>query len=135
MSAQVEEMLYGTLHADATLGTLAPGGVWRNIAPPNTTGTIVVFSQVSSSDAYALAHRAYSNAVYQVKAITPGESAVAAWDAAERVEALLTDTPLTLSTGHVLNCRRQSVISMTETDNGEQYQHAGGLYTITIQES
>ena len=134
MSAAVEAMLYGTLHSDATLATLADGGVWRDVAPPGITGTIVVFSLAAASDQYALAHRAFTDATYAVKAITPGESAAPAWAAAERVEALLTDTALTLTTGHVLNCRRQSVISMTEVDNGEQYQHVGGIYTITTQE-
>jgi hypothetical protein len=134
MSAAVEQMVYATLHADASLTTLAPGGVWRDLATPNTSGTIVVFSMAGSSDTYALAHRAYTSADYVVKVITPGESAVPAWAAAERVEALLTDAPLTLTGGRVLNCRRQSVISMTEVDNGEQYQHVGGIYTISTQE-
>ena len=127
-------MLYATLHGDATLTTLAPGGVWRDVAPPNTTGTVVVFTLAAASDTYAFADRAYTDAVYAVKAITPGESATPAWSAAARVEALLTDAPLTIGSGRVLNCRRQSVVSMTEVDNGEQYQHVGGTYSITTQE-
>jgi hypothetical protein len=134
MSAAVETMLYATLHGDATLNALAPGGVWRDVAPANTTGTIVVFSLAAADDQYALAHRAYTEGTYAVKVITPGDSAAPAWTAAERVETLLTDASLTLTGGRVLNCRRRSSISMTEVDNGEQYQHVGGIYTITTQE-
>lgn len=134
MSAEIEEMLYGTLSDDAQLGTLAPGGVWRDLAPSTAEGTLVVFSHVSTNDLYALGHRAVSDCVYQVKAITPGETSRPSWDAAARIDALLTDAPLTMSAGHVLSCRRSSVVSLTEIDAGDQYQHAGGLYAITIQE-
>ena len=134
MSAAVEAMLYATLHGDTALMAIADGGVWRDVAPPGTTGTVVVFSLAAADDQYALAHRAFTDGIYSIKAITPGESATPAWAAAGRVEALLTDTTLTPTTGHVLNCRRQSVISMTEVDNGDQYQHVGALYTITTQE-
>lgn len=130
----MEQMIFTRLNADAQLSTLAPGGVWRGVAPESASGTVVVFSQVSSQDTYALAERAYSDFTYQIKAITPGTSAVPAWDASERVEALLTDAPLTLPEGALMACRRQTVISATETDGGEQYQHAGGLYRITTQE-
>lgn len=130
----LEAMLYARLNGDTTLRNLAPGGVWRGVAPEDATGTVVVFSLQAATDTYALASRAYSDATYQVKAITPGESAAPAWAAAERAEALLTDQPLTVSGGRVMACRRTTVISLTETDGGEQYQHAGGLYRITIQE-
>ena len=131
----VEQVIYSSLSSDSTLTGLAPGGVWRGVAPTGTTGVWVVFNQISETDIYALAHRAYTSSSYQVKAIAPGESAFPAWSAAERIEELLTDTALVMPTGTLLSCRRTQVVSMTETDGGEQYQHAGGIYAIDVQES
>lgn len=130
----VEQVIYSTLSGDATLTSLAPGGVWRGVAPTGTTGVYVVFNSMGEVDVYALASRAYTESDYQIKAIAPGESALPAWQAAERIEALLTDKALVMPAGRLLACRRNQVVSMTEADGGEQYQHAGGIYKITVQE-
>lgn len=130
----VEQALYAKLSGDATLSGLAPGGVWRGVAPQGTTGVWVVFSRIAGDDVYTFDVRAMVNSVYQVKAIAPGESGLPAWQAADRIETLLTDQPLTMPTGTLLMIRRQQVLSLTEVDGGEQYQHAGGLYAITVQE-
>lgn len=131
----VEQMLYARLSGDATLAGLAPGGVWRGVAPTDKpAGVWVVFNNMSADDIYTFDLRAMVNSLYQVKAIAPGESALPAWQAAERIETLLTDQALTITSGTLLMVRRQQVISMTETDGGEQYQHAGGMYAITVQE-
>lgn len=131
----VEQMLYATLSGDATLTGLAPAGVWRGVAPSNkAVGTWVVFNSISADDIYTFDIRAMVDSLYQVKAIAPGESALPAWQAAERIESLLTDRPLTIASGSLLMIRRQQIVSLTETDGGEQYQHAGGLYAITVQE-
>lgn len=130
----VEQMIYSRLSGDSTLTGLTPGGVWRGVAPVGTTGTWVVFNHVSEDDIYTFRARAMVDSIYQIKAISPGESALPAWQAAERIESLLTDQPLTMTSGTLLMLRRQQVISLTEVDGGEQYQHAGGLYAITAQE-
>lgn len=130
----VEQVIYSTLSGDATLTSLAPGGVWRGVAPTGTAGVWLVFNQISESDSYALKARAFTESVYQVKAIAPGESALPAWNAAARIEFLLTDKALVMPAGTLLSCRRSQVVSMTETDGGEQYQHAGGIYEIFVQE-
>lgn len=131
----LEKGIYARLSGDATLTSLAPGGVWRGVAPVDASGVVVVFSQSSALDSYTFADRAITEHSYTVKAIAPGESAAPAWDAADRVDALLTDGAVTLDSGAVLSCRRDTIISMTETDGGEQYQHAGGIYRITTQEA
>lgn len=130
----VEQMLYARLNGDATLRGLAPGGMWRAVAPESVTGTVVVFQQLAGTDTYTLADRAFTRSIYQVKAITPGESSAPAWSAAERIDVLLNDANLSLTGGSVMACRRESVVSTAETDGGEMYQHAGGIYQITTQE-
>jgi len=129
----IEAALYSKLSGDATLTSLAPGGVWREVAPLGTTGVLVVFQQITGLDAYTLAQRATTTSTYLVKAISPGESATPAWDAATRIDALLTDQPLSLASGSVMSIRRERVMTLTETDGGESYQHAGGYYIIWTQ--
>lgn len=130
----IEKAIYARLSGDATLTSLAPGGVWRGVAPVNTDGVIVVFTQASENDLYTLASRAISESSYLVKAVAPGETATPAWDAANRIDVLLNDYAMTLDTGTVLSIRRERVTSFTELDGGEQYQHAGGYYLIWTQE-
>lgn len=131
---EVEQMIYSTLSGDATLASLAPGGVWRGVAKAGTTGTFVVFNLQGEADIYTMGVRAMLDGVYQIKAVTPGTSASATWDAAERIDALFTDATLTCANGTVLLSRRQQIISYSETDGGEMYQHVGGLFQIVVQE-
>lgn len=130
----LEKALYAKLSGDATLSSLAPGGVWRSIAPSGISGVVVVFQQASATDTYALSQRATTTSSYIVKAIAPGESALPAWNAADRIEALLTDQTLSLDSGNTLSIRRDTILSQTETDGGEMYQHAGGIYIIWTQD-
>ena len=130
----LEQGLYAALSGDSTLAGLAPGGVWRDNAPIGTTGTFVVYQQVSGIDDYTLKIRATTSYTYMVKAVAAGESSAPALDAAERIDAVLTDQPLTLSAGSVLAIRRDTHIIYAENDGGERYHHAGGHFRIMTQE-
>lgn len=103
--------------------------MWRGVAPDTVRGTWITFSQAGEADTYTLAARATEVHVYLVKAITPGGSAGPAWAAAERVEELVTDQPL--SVAGLMEVRRETVVTLTETDGGEAFQHAGGTYRFT----
>lgn len=131
---EVEQMIYSTLASDATLSSLAPGGVWRGVAKQGTTGVFVVFNLQGEADIYTMGVRAMLDGVYQIKAVLAGPSASAAWDAAARIDALFTDVSLVCTNGRVLLSRRQQIVSFTETDGGEMYQHVGGLFSIVVQE-
>ena len=130
VDSAIDAMLMTVLGGDATLSTLAPGGVWRGIAPSGVTGTVVVFSQASGTDDYVLSKRAFTVYRYLVKAITPGESSAPANLAADRIDALLNDATPTLTSGTLLYMRRAQTVSMPEALGGETYQHAGGYYDI-----
>lgn len=130
----LETALYARLSGDATLTSLAPGGVWRGMAPVGTTGVWIIFNQISSVDAYTLADRATTTHNYLIKAIAPGESATPAWDAANRIDTLLTDQSLTVDGVAAMSVRRERIMTMSEADGGEQYQHAGGYYIIWTQD-
>ena len=130
----LEEKLYSVLSGDATLASYADGGVWRDFAPQDTAGTVVIFSLTSAPDSYTLASRAFTEFTYTIKAVSPSRSAATAHSAAARVDALLNDAALTLSEGSAMACRRTQAISMQEPDKGETWQHVGGLYLIYAQE-
>lgn len=125
--------IYSRLSGDATLTGFAPGGVWHGVAPSTASGVVVVYSLVSAADDYTLGRRATVTERFQIKAVAPGPSAAPAWSAAERVEALLTDQAFMLDGASLMMCRREQVISFTEQDGGEQYQHAGGIYQFMVQ--
>ena len=130
----LETSLYARLTGDATLASLAPGGVWRGTVPETVAGTFVTISNVSGIDDYTFGVRATTTWSYLVKAVTPGESTISALDAAARVDALLSDYALTMTTGRVLSIRRDQTIALTETAQGETFQHAGAYYQITTTE-
>lgn len=131
----LEEAIYRTLDDDTTLSGMAPGGVWRSVAPASATGTVVVFDMLSSADDYVLAQRATTTCLYTIKAVTPGTSSAPAWNAAGRIDDLLSDQDITLTGAVLMSCRRAQLISLVETDGGEMYQHVGGIYTFMSQET
>jgi hypothetical protein len=130
----IDAMLMTVLGGDATLATLAPGGVWRGLAPDGVTGTVVVFSQASGTDDYTLKTRAFTVYRYLVKAIAPGESSAPANLAASRIDVLLNDATPTLASGTLIYMRRAQTVSMAQADTAETYQHQGGYYDIFAQE-
>ena len=123
-----------TFSTEPKLPVMITGYTFALYGAAGTTGVVVVFQQASGVDSYVYSARATTSHAYIIKAIAAGESSAPAWAAAERVEALLTDQTITLSSGHVLMARRDTILSMTETDGGEMYQHAGGIYNIMTQE-
>jgi hypothetical protein len=135
VDSAVETMLATVLGTDATLTTLAPGGVWRDIAPQGVVGTIVVFSFVSAPDDYTLKVRAKTDYTWLIKALAPGESSAPAQAAADRIDVLLNDTTPKLTDGRILNMRRDRRTSMSEALGGETYQHVGGYYLIQVSEN
>ena len=131
----LEEAIFRVLDGDPELSGIAVGGVWKAVAPASATGTVVVFDQLSSSDDYVLAQRATTTCLYTIKAVTPGMTSAPAWNAAARIDELLSDQDITLTGAVLMSCRRAQLVSMVETDGGEMYQHAGGIYTFMSQET
>jgi hypothetical protein len=129
----LEAAIFDLLSADGTLTGLAPGGVWRGVAPEGAQGIVVVFSHAGGPDFYTHTQRAFSDVQYLIKAIGPGLSAIDTGAAYERVDALINDAALPLSSGRVMACRRASTISMDETEGGEVWHHVGGIYSIFVQ--
>jgi hypothetical protein len=93
----IETALIGVLAADAELSTLAPDGVYYDLAPPNAKRFVVV-SLMVSFDVDVFDGRAQEDNLYTVKAVglstvmTVAQSKAAAF----RIDELLHDQALTV---------------------------------------
>jgi len=129
----VEAALYSKLTGDAALTALLGGGansVFGYLGPENATMPFVVFAEQTDVPAYTLKAKAYEQLLYLVKGVTKEGSMKVAGQIAERIEALLFDTTLTISGGTLMYCRKESGVRYVETDNGVRFNHAGGLYRL-----
>ena len=128
----VDEWLYQTLHGDVLLSSLAPGGVFADLAPPDSTLPAVVYSDQGGSDTVGVdATRILTSGLWLVRVIAETTS----WQgnlraAADRVDAILHATSGAVSGVTVGKCFRESAHRLVDTAHGRQYRHLGGFYRI-----
>ncbi|MBI4496313.1 MAG: DUF3168 domain-containing protein [Chloroflexi bacterium] len=134
-SLRIDAWLYSVLSGDATLVSALGGTkVYSDLAPQDAALPYVVFGQQAPHDVMGVGTaRIMVTNVYQVKVVGQGGSYQPLQAAADQVDALLHAASGTASGGTVLACVRDAVIRYTETDDGVQYRHVGGLYRITAQ--
>lgn len=126
----VTDALQTKLGTDATLATLAPGGVHARRAPLETLPAVVHAKQ-SGRQAYTLKQRAYRELVYLVKAIAATRAEAEAAD--ERCDTLLSDGTISPAGQTVMRIRRTGDVEFSETAReGRVYWHVGGLYAIGV---
>ena len=118
--------------ATGTLGQLGATGVYRAVASQGSVEPYIVFNQQTGTDSYTFSSRDTRSLLYQVKAVGKGSSALTPAKMAERIDALLTDQPLTLTGWTNIRLRRESDVEYVEVANGQQYHHLGGLYRVDI---
>lgn len=132
----VDTALYTRLSSDlgtaGTLGTLGITGIYRHQAPQGSVEPYVVFQQQAGTDSYNFRARDARSLVYLIKAVDIGPSGLRAGQAAERIDALLTDYGLSITGFKTLRVRRESDVEYTEIDNGKTYQHIGALFRVDI---
>jgi hypothetical protein len=135
----LETALYTTLSGDATLGALLSSttAVYNTIVPEGTTAPYVVFQQQSATDRPTLARANASEwFAYAVKAVTYSQASDTSPAAAKairtRIDQLLNDQPLTLSTGTLMVCRRTQRIKYPELFDGLVIWHVGSLFQIGV---
>lgn len=131
----VDTALYSRLAADLgtlTLGTLGCTGVYRFQAPQGSVEPYVIYQQQAGTDSYTFSAQDARSLVYLVKAVDASTSGLRAAQMAERIDALLTDKPLSLSGWTNIRLRRESDVEYIETDAGKTYQHYGALYRVDV---
>ena len=131
-STTIAEALYALLTADETLMDLVTA-VYRNVAPPAATYPFLLFQHISSNDAYTLTQRVSSAHRYQFKVVDQGYSATDATTAMARVDVLLTDRALDVTSKTLWVMRRIGEFEYAEPGEfGVLYQHVGGDWLIEM---
>lgn len=129
----IDTGLVGKLAADATLTGLAPGGVWYETAPQNTSEPFVIVSQLASEDDWVLpATRRFDDRRYLVKAVQQSASASGTDAAAARVDALLEAGTITATGYQTVLMRREVRVRYLERDGDLRWQHSGGEYRVLM---
>lgn len=143
--SRIDEWLTTLLATDATLTSLAPGGVWEGAAPSETViqqkngglppYPVVVYTLAPAADTLAMGgNRILANARATVKAITDGRGYPTA--AADRIDQLLQNASGDGTTSGglaVIVCIRESPVRLVETDEATWYRHLGGVFAICIE--
>jgi hypothetical protein len=136
------QFLYSVLANDATLSSVAPGGVFRALAPPDTATPFVIIAYQAGSDSVTMnGFRMLDDLVFQVKAVGPATSMANIASAAERIDQLLGGTNtgpasgvIGSNLGQCLACYRQSPLAMDELVNATLFSNLGGLYRLIIEQ-
>lgn len=113
---------------DATLASLAPGGVWQDVAPSATDTTHVIFSLSHSPDEAQLQGTAWEETTYLVKAVAGTKGAADA--AADRIRTLLDGGTLTISGYTCMGIWREERVGYVEVEGDSRWYHSGGLFTV-----
>ena len=135
--------LYSTLQADATLATLAPGGIHRSIAPNGTPTPVIIISLQSGIDVVTVAGvRLMTNALYQIKAVGPASDMQSIVNAASQLDIVLGGSQgirnITVNGGgYVLSCVREIPLAYDDTQLvvGQLWTYLGGMYRIYAEQN
>lgn len=129
--SRVAAWLYTTLSGDATLTSLAPGGVFRGLATVGTATPYVVFAYQGGADILsATGYRLGVNSLWIVKAVGPAASTLALQSAADRIEILLMHQSGAVTDARIAACIRQDGVFDDEVVNGALWTNVGGIYRI-----
>jgi len=136
--------LSATLGPDATLQSLAPGGVNRAMAQPSTAIPYIIMAHQAGADTTTMnGFRVFSGLLYQVKAVGPATITATLAAAAARLDVLLGGPPNTppqnvpiiignVTVGMLYTVYREQPLEADEMVTGEQWTNIGGLYRLWI---
>lgn len=136
----VRRALYGKLAGDVTLTGLlgaAPAGYAQSIfyqrAPQGAEPPYVILNKQAGTPRYAFSEVAFDEDMWLVKGIDRSESADVVETISERLDTLLTDATLSISSRTALYLRRESDLAYAEVVDGATYRHAGHLFRLVHQ--
>lgn len=139
-SSEIDAALLARLSSDPTLASLMPGGVWLDLAPPQSTAFVIV-ALLDATDVDQFGSRAWEEGLYLVKAValsTVPNAHANVNAAAARIDALLEGDPVPLTApgyvGMILR-RRGGRIAKTEVDDLDKsirWYHGGAEYECVM---
>jgi hypothetical protein len=128
----IDAALLAHLAEDLALAALMPDGVHFDEAPPDARAFVIV-SLFQEQDVATFGGRAIDDALYLVKAVAFGTSAVEAAAAAARIDALLENAVLVVAGYTGMALYREQAIAYPEVDDLDpsiRWQHRGGHYRV-----
>lgn len=128
MASDIRESIKSKLATDSTLAGLAPNGIFSDIAPKGTDTPYVVFSKQSGIAIHAFRDDPMTNALYLVKGVGSTKADAEAIDA--RCRQILHRADLGGAYFNTLYLLIESDLEMTETPDGERYDHVGTVYRL-----
>lgn len=133
------DFLFARLSADSTLASLAPGGVWRGMAPDPTVTPFIAFNMQSPGpDSLTLnAVRLMSRPLYRVLAAGPAKDTVSVVAAANQLDVVLGGVQglrnIGVPGGYIASCYREMPWQQDEEVNAVLLTNIGGLYRLEIE--
>ncbi len=139
MSALVDLAVTNALKNDATLATLAPGGLYRDVAPeavvsaaisdPSQVFGVITLQSEVPQDAFD--NKPLDEARLLVKFVSPSTSSVGAQAALDRAVAVLEALSGTVVSGFAITCsKRAERMAYVENDGPVFWQHRGVSWLI-----
>lgn len=131
----VDAALFSKLSNDATLTTLAPGGVYSEVAPQGVSKPYVIVKQIDHRDDYVQGSKAFEEIHYEVTGVDQSTSKVAVQAVADRIHALLQNATLTITEYLCVGVNREENVEYIVIYDGSdhRYQHLGGLYYVLVE--
>lgn len=138
MSENVRDALYAALQTTGAITSQLGGTteIHHAVAPPEATYPLIILNQQGKTRSMqAFGDKADRSAAWMVKgvAITEDSDVVDAIGAA--VDARLNEGSLSLSAGSIYRMFWESDVEYTETEDGQQIRHSGGVYRLLYRES
>lgn len=131
---RVYEWIYSTLAADATVASLVGARIYAGAAPQDAALPVVIFNHMAGNDLVGVGTaRVLNNSLYQVKGVTKGRSHAVGQQIADAIDAALHGQNVSAD-GIRVGCVREQAIVYGQSDNGEEFRHAGGIYRIFADE-
>lgn len=130
MSTAIDAAIVATLQADSQLATLAPGGVWPDLAPEQATTPYVVVTLENHEDVPELnGITAFEQADYIVTAVDKSTNAAAANAAFNRANTVLA-AGLSISGYTTMDVVRRGRIRDAERDGPTIWRYVGARYHV-----
>ena len=133
-TSAIDNALIAKLGADAALLALCPNGVYWDEAPAGMSRFVIV-SLESAADVGVFGGRAIEQKVYAIRARMLSTAGGDIKAAAARIDALLEDSPLTVTGFTWMTTYREAPIRLTEVDEVDpviRWQHRGGTYRVEM---
>lgn len=136
-TSAVESALVAVLAGDPTFAALVPHGVYVDEAPPNSTRFAIVSRVPGSLGDAAIfgVGRAFEDYVFLIKAVMLSSANGDIRAAAERIDQLLEDQPLTIEGYEWMTTYRVEHVRATEKDAIDpamRWHHRGGRYRVQL---